>query len=86
MTLMRTIQVNPAEEPFAMLSGKRKRKIKGRCGLFMGGGVILTVVGHFKKGNGTMCHKDSEFPLTHSVPSNSGFRCLRGVPHGSLYD
>ena len=23
MTLMRTIQVNPAEEPFAMLSGKR---------------------------------------------------------------
>ena len=23
MTLMRTIQVNPAEEPFAMLSGKK---------------------------------------------------------------
>ena len=26
MTLMRTIQVNPAEEPFAMLSGKEKDK------------------------------------------------------------
>ena len=26
MTLMRTTQVNPAEEPFAMLSGKKKHR------------------------------------------------------------
>ena len=70
MTLMRTTQVNPAEEPFAMLSGKKKKNKTGTPGRFCRWFLVVAPAGLVSLDQGSLATGQLDFAVQTNADSD----------------